>query len=156
MTGKAAAGLVLAAGVGGLPSGPLGHTLSPEHAHHGEPAASSLLALLAVAGVVAVALALGRAAGRRALVLALVAVLTVLAFETALHSIHHLDEPDGGASCLVLSATAQVNDVSPPAVDAGISPPASARIAGTSPAALPPLRLIRAPEGRAPPVSRSA
>src|SRR5882672_3016610 len=95
MDRRAAVGL-LAAGLGGPLLGAVGHALSPEHAHHVESAAASPAALLAVAAAVTAGLLLLRPSGRRILALAFVAILTVLAFETALHSVHHLDEPDAG------------------------------------------------------------
>jgi hypothetical protein len=68
------------------------------------PPASPWLGVAALAlGVAAVAL--GR---RRALVLAAVAVLAVVAFETGVHSVHHLDDHTAGASCVVSSVGGQV------------------------------------------------
>ena len=108
MDRKAAVGL-LAAGLGGPLLGAIGHALSPEHAHHAEFVAASPVTLLALVVGAAAGLLLLRPSGRRILALAFVAILTVLAFETALHSVHHLDEPDAGASCPVLTATSQIN-----------------------------------------------
>ena len=58
----------------------------------------TLIAAVAVAGV-----ALARR--RRAVALACVALLALIAFETGLHSVHHIgDQPDG--SCVIASASA--------------------------------------------------
>lgn len=58
-------------------------------------------------GALAVAGALGMRRRRR-LALALAALLLVLAFEAALHSVHHLGDPARAAECAVAVATAHV------------------------------------------------
>ena len=133
-----------------------GHALSAAHAHHGESAAASPLTLLAVVATLATALALLRPSGRRALAITLVAILAVLGFETALHSVHHLDEPDAGASCPVLTATSQINGVAAPVTDLTVQPAAPTPIGVVDPAWLLPFCSLRVPEGRAPPAPRSA
>jgi hypothetical protein len=155
MDRRAAIGL-LAAGLGGPLLGAIGHALSPDHAHHAESAAASPLTLLAIVATLTAGLLLLRPSGRRILALAFVAILTVLAFETALHSVHHLDEPDAGASCPVLAATSQVNGVAAPVADLSVRPDAPGPVVGIDPAWLLPFCSFRVPEGRAPPVSRSA
>ena len=155
MDRKAAVGL-LAAGLGGPLLGAIGHALSPEHAHPVESAGASLLPLLAVTTAVIAALLLLRPSVRRVLALAFVAVLTVLAFETALHSVHHLDEPDAGASCQVLTGTSQVNGAAAPVADLGVRPDAPVPHVALDPAWLLPSCSIRVPAGRAPPAPRSA
>jgi len=155
MDRRAAVGL-LAAGLGGPLLGAIGHALSPEHAHHAESGAASPLPLLAVAAALTAALLLLRPSVRRILALAFVAILTVLAFETALHSVHHLDEPDAGASCPVLTATSQINGVAAPVTDLTVQPAAPTPIGVVDPAWLLPFCSLRVPEGRAPPAPRSA
>ena len=113
------------------------------------------MTLLAFVVAATAGLLLLRPSGRRLLALAFVAILTVLAFETALHSVHHLDEPDAGASCPVLTATSQINGVIP----AGRRPePAPGRspspVVAVDLAWLLPFCALRVPEGRAPPVPR--
>ena len=155
MDRKAAVGL-LAAGLGGPLLGAIGHALSPEHAHHAEFVAASPVTLLALVVAAAAGLLLLRPSGRRILALAFVAILTVLAFETALHSVHHLDEPDAGASCPVLTATSQINGVSPAVADLSLRSDQPGPVVGVELAWLPPFCAVRAPEGRAPPVPPSA
>jgi hypothetical protein len=155
MDRRAAVGL-LAAGLGGPLLGMIGHALSPEHAHHAESAAASQWPLLAVVAAVTTALLLLRPSVRRVLALAFVAVLTVLAFETALHSVHHIDEPDAGASCQVLTGTSQVNGVAAPFADLSVRPDAPVLNVALDPAWLLPSCSIRIPTGRAPPAPRSA
>src|SRR4029077_5244609 len=129
MDRKAAVGL-LAGGLRGPLLGAIGHALSPEHAHHAESAAASPVTLLAFAVAAAAGLLLLRPSGRRILALAFVAILTVLAFETALHSVHHLDEPDAGASCPVLTATSQINGVAGPVTGWTLQPAAPTPLGG--------------------------
>jgi hypothetical protein len=156
MDRRAAVGL-LAAGFAGPVLGAIGHAVSPEHADHVESAAAlSPLTLLAVAVALVTGLLFLRPSGRRILALAFVAILTVLAFETALHSVHHLDEPDAGASCPVLTATSQLNGVSAPPADPGVRPDVGDAIVGIDRAWLLPFCSLRVPEGRGPPVPRSA
>jgi hypothetical protein len=154
MDRKAAIGL-LAAGLGGPLLGAVGHALSPEHALHAESAAASPVTLLVIA-TVAAGLLLLRPSGRRILALAFVAILTVLAFETAVHSVHHLDEPAGGASCPVLAATSQLTGVAAPVTDLSVRSEAPGPAVGIDLAWLLPFCSLRVPEGRAPPVPRSA
>lgn len=155
MDRKAAIGL-LAAGLGGPVLGALGHALSPDHAHHADSAAASPLTLLAFAVAAAAGLLLLRPSGRRILALAFVAILTVLAFETALHSVHHLDEPDASASCPVLTATSQISGAAPSVADLSLRPDAPGPVIAVELAWLLPFCSLRVPEGRAPPVPRSA
>jgi len=153
MDRRAAFGL-LAAGFGGL--GVAGHALSPGHAHHGDSAAASPLTLLAVVATLATALALLRPSGRRALAFTLIAILAVLGFETALHSVHHLDEPDAGASCLVLTASSQLSGVAAPVADLSLHEDTSDPVVALDRAWLVPSCALRVPEGRAPPAPPSA
>ena len=67
---------------------------------------------LVLAGLAAARL-LRRASGRHVLALGLAALLSVTTVEVALHSVHHLDEPDAGASCPVLAATAELACTAP-------------------------------------------
>lgn len=153
MDRRAAFGL-LAAGFGGL--GVAGHALSAGHGHHAESAAANPLTLLAVAAALTTALALLRPSGRRALAVTLVAVLSVLGFETALHSVHHLDEPDSGASCPVLTASSQLSGVAAPVADLSVHEDTSGLVIALDRAWLLPSCALRVPEGRAPPAPPSA
>jgi hypothetical protein len=91
-----------------------------EHAHRhawdilapvatGLPAAE-LGALLIAVGGLGLAWALRR--HRRAWPVALAVVVACGAFETSLHSVHHLDDPDGAAKCAVAAASAHSDGVS--------------------------------------------
>ena len=154
---RRAAGGLLAVGVTGPVIGAIGHAVSPEHADHLESAAAlSPPTLLGVAVALVAGLLFLRPSGRRIFAFAFVAILTVLAFETALHSVHHLDEPDAGASCPVLTATPQLNGVSAPPADLGLRPDVGDAIVGVDCAWLLPFCSLRVPEGRAPPIPRSA
>ena len=155
MNRGAAIGL-LAAGLGGPLLGAIGHGLSPEHVHHVESAGASPVMLLSVVAVVAAGCLLLRPSGRRVLALAFVAILTVLAFETALHSVHHLDEPDAGVSCPVLTATSQLSGVAAPVPDLSLRAETPGPLIGIDSAWLVPFCPVRIPEGRAPPVLPSA
>jgi disulfide bond formation protein DsbB len=96
-----------------------------------------------------------RQSGRLA-ALALVFVLSVISIETAVHSVHHLSDPQSAASCQVFSGSQHVPGTvtvhadlwTPRLIIAG--PPALA------PSTIPPDRFARPDEGRAPPASPSA
>ena len=155
MNRRATIGLVTA-GLGGPLLSLIGHGLSPEHAHHADAAAASPLPLLAIVATLSATLLLLRPSGRKVLALAFVAVLTVLAFETALHSVHHLDEPDAGAFCPVLTAGSQLNGVATPVAEFTVRSDAPVPLASVDAAWLLPFCAIRVPEGRAPPAPPSA
>ena len=93
---------------------------------------------------------------RKAAVLALVLMVGVLSLETAIHSVHHLSEPDTAAVCAVLSASHHLAEASVDVPDVG----ALTWTAYVSPVihadSIPPLPLFRPHEGRAPPITPSA
>jgi len=155
MNRRAAVGL-LAAGLVGPFLGAIGHALTPEHAHPADSAAASPLILPIIVATLGAALLLRRPSGRRVLALAFVAILTVLAFETALHSVHHLDEPGAGASCPVLTAGSQLNGVAAPVADLTVRADAAGPVVAVDRAWLLPFCALRVPEGRAPPARPSA
>lgn len=114
------------------------------------PEGDALTPLLVAGALVMVGLALRRAA-RRALLMSLVLLLSVFAFEDALHSVHHGFDPQQVQTCTIAAASGHVSGV---AVD-GV-PAASIVLAAVGQALeldLSPLPLHRlAPEqGRAPP-----
>jgi hypothetical protein len=153
MMRKAAIALAVA-GLAGVALAALGHAVSPEHAHHAGSDSAAPYVMAAVA--LAVSLVLRRAAGRRAVALALAALLTVVAFEVALHSVHHLGDADDGASCPVLTATVHLSGASAPEVDVRAPVPAPEGVGSVRLTWLLPVRPVSVPEGRAPPGSRSA
>jgi hypothetical protein len=81
--------------------------LAGADAVEGTAAASTATAGIVVVGAVAV-LTLGVALGRRRLALGLVFMLSVFAFETGLHSTHHLGAPARAPECAVAAATAHL------------------------------------------------
>src|SRR5215470_4296892 len=100
---------------------------------------------------VALIAALGWRRPRRALVVALVLLLCVFAFENALHSVHHGIDPKQQAACTVAAATAHLAAVQ---VDAIALPslrvPVVGRAVETTPAPSP-TRFESPDQGRAPP-----
>jgi len=153
MMRKAVIALTIA-GLAGVALAALGHAMSPEHAHHAGSDSAAPYVMAAVA--LAASLALRRAAGRRAVALALVALLTVVAFEVALHSVHHLGDADDGASCPVLTATVHLSGAPAPEVDVRAPVQAPEGVGRVRLTWLLPVRPVSVPEGRAPPGSRSA
>jgi hypothetical protein len=139
-------GVALAAAIACLATLPHAHAGAPAHAH----ASGALAAALAV--VTVALLAAPRARRRPVVVAALVVGLTVFAFETALHSVHHLGEPDAQGACAVASATAHLTGAGAPVADTGAPTPVSLGIASLGPSPFPPCQPIRPREGRAPPV----
>jgi hypothetical protein len=88
---------------------------------------------------------------RRALTLALVLVVGVLAFETGIHSTHHLDRADDAASCTVAGVSAQL---SADLVDATLDVPRAARVeipVVARPTPVVAARAVAPDAGRAPP-----
>jgi len=100
---------------------------------------------------VALITALGWRRPRRALVVTLVLLLCVFAFENALHSVHHGIDPKQQAACTVAAATAHLAAVQ---VDAIALPslrvPVVGRAVETTPAPSP-TRFDSPAQGRAPP-----
>ena len=141
----ALAGVALAAAVACLVSLPQSHDGAHAHAH----AAGAIPAVLSA---LTVALLAAPRARRRIVVAALVVCLTVFAFETALHAVHHLGEPDAHGACAVASATAHLTGACASIADTGSPTPVSLGAASLAPSQSPPSQPIRPREGRAPPV----
>jgi hypothetical protein len=153
MSRRAAITLVLAGLAAAAPAA-LGHSLSSGHAHH--PGSDALSPSVVAAVALAAALLLRRVSGRHVLALGLAVLLSVTTFEVALHSVHHLDEPDAGASCPVLAATAELHGTSAPRMDVDVPGHPPERLVGLRLTEQLPVPAVRVREGRAPPVSRSA
>lgn len=132
-----------------VPPAPVEQTVGPEALLvAAAPAHDLTVAWLIGALVVALALA-GRRSPRRAATLGLAVLLALLAFESGIHAVHHLDDPD--AHCAVASASAHVPGAEIAPVDAGpILLVATDPLPVAEPCALP-ARFIRPDEGRAPP-----
>ena len=78
-------------------------------------------------------------------------ILVVAAAESAVHSVHHLDNPRGGASCRILTVTQQLHGDTPPELPSGA--PLEEFCSDTVAAALhDAAQFVRRPDqGRAPP-----
>ncbi len=147
------------AGLHGPPPGSAAN-LAPAHDTSPRPHESDTRsAWVAVAlGIIVASLRLGRVRRRpeRLAALALVVVLSILSVETAVHSVHHLSDPQSAASCPVFSGAQHVQgaatvhaDVWTPRLIVAGPPP-------LAPDAIPPDRFARPDEGRAPPAAPSA
>jgi disulfide bond formation protein DsbB len=105
-----------------------------------------------VAGVLLLAVTVARRRPRRAVVLALVLLLTIFAFENALHSVHHGFDAKQYDECSIAAAAAHLSAVS---VDGIFETSVVLAVAGRT--AEPDLslrstRLLGPDQGRAPPV----
>ena len=141
-------GFALAAAAVGLVTLPPAHDGAHVHTHAAGSVAAALSAL--AAGVAL--LGAMRVRWRRAAVAALIVGLTVFAFETSLHSVHHLGQPDAHGSCAVASASSHLTGACAPVADVGAPVPVSLRVVGLGPTRPLPFQPIRPREGRAPPV----
>jgi hypothetical protein len=104
--------------------------------------------LLALLGGLA---ALGARRPRRALGLALILLLAVFAFESGVHSVHHLADPARGEHCALAAASQHVSGTEVSAVIAAESLPQTPHEPALgAPAAR--VRLIGPEQGRAPPI----
>jgi len=122
------------------------------HAHthalaHGSPALWIGLGLLLVAGLL---LADRRRAWHRS-VFALALLVAVFGFESAVHSVHHLSDPQAADSCTFLSGSKHADTASPSVPDTGAPLWTAASAAAIDADPAPPLRGFRTHEGRAPP-----
>ena len=126
---------------------------SANHSLHESPGAIPIS--LALTAICVLALVGVSRSGRRAALLSLALLVLLFGFETALHSVHHFFETDGGTSCVLLSASQH---------DSGTCTPTS-EVAGPTWTTAPPpaidsepihtLRLFGSPENRAPPARPS-
>jgi hypothetical protein len=127
-----------------------GATLSPARSAGSVPPAAASLGLTFVLTLV---LGLGIVAPRRALVLALVLVLGVLAVETGVHSVHHLADRQAAAECAVAWATAHVPGATQPTAPDATWVPTPLGAVPLPTVDRPGRRSSRPGEGRAPPVA---
>jgi uncharacterized protein DUF2607 len=126
---------------------PSGHLLP-----HSSPVLWNVLAML---GVLAVALVrLGRR-GRTTALLSLAFLVALFGFQTAVHSVHHLSDPHAAASCAIFAASQHVPGDCPEAlpVAAPIWTAAPGPVVVSEPFHL--LETFGSPEGRAPPAPSS-
>jgi len=106
----------------------------------------------AVAGVLLLAITAARRFPRRAIVLALVLLLTIFAFENALHSVHHGFDAKQYDECTIAAAAAHLSAVS---ADRVVETPVVLALAGHTAEpdlSLPSRRLLGPDQGRAPPI----
>ena len=95
--------------------------------------------------------ALGARRPRRALGLVLVLLLAVFAFESGVHSVHHLADPARGEHCVVAAASQHVSGTEVTAVTVGESlAQAPHEVAPAAPTSR--VQLIGPEQGRAPPI----
>src|SRR5262245_62130363 len=127
------------------------------HAHtqdfaHGSPALWIGLALLLVGGLM---LSDRRRAGPRSVwVLAL--LVAVFGFESAVHSAHHLGDPQGADTCTLFSGAKHVEAASSSVPDAGGGLRVTVPAAPVEADSARPPKTARTHEGRAPPTLSSA
>src|SRR6266508_62043 len=126
---------------------PPGHSL-----HHGSAAVRICLPLLALAGL---CLAAAHRRGRHAAILSLGLLVGLFGLETAVHSVHHLSDPQAAASCALFSASQHAPGACAASPDAG-APTWTAQPAPAVNAELVrPLPAFRSRESRAPPALSS-
>jgi len=117
-------------------------------AHHGFPAA---WICLLVAGLACLGLGATAGRGRQAVVLSLGLLVGSFGLESAIHSVHHLSDPQAAATCAVFSASQHAPGTCAATPDAG-APTWTAQPSATFDAeAIRPLQAFRPHEGRAPP-----
>ena len=135
----------------------IGVTLSPAQAadasghpaHQGFPAA---WICLLVAGLASLGFAGAGRCGRRAPVLVLGLLVGWFGLESAIHSVHHLSDPQAAATCVLFSASQHAPGTCAATPDAG-APTWTAQPSATFDAEpIRPLQAFRAHESRAPPV----
>ncbi len=102
------------------------------------------------------AVLLGAMRGRKTGVLVLAFTLGFASVEVAVHSVHHMGDPEGAASCQVLSASQHVAGAvaNPSHLSAPRAVPAAPVSSGHD--HILPARFSRPDEGRAPPATPSA
>jgi len=108
--------------------------------------------LLALTGVLGLVTAWRPRGWRRVVAFGLIALLTVLAVETALHSVHHLGDAEAEASCDFTCAGSHLSGVTSPTADLGAPTATFERADDRGPSWPVPFEPIRPREGRAPPV----
>jgi hypothetical protein len=108
-----------------------------------------ILLALVLAGV---CLAAARAQARKVAVLWLVCILAFIALEEAVHSVHHLADPETARECRILSTVQHVQGTCAEGPDLGLPAPAAPFTLVVHHEGIRSLRLFRPDEGRAPPI----
>ena len=101
---------------------------------------------------VAVLALIGARRPRRALAMALILVVAVFAFESGVHSVHHLGDRDRGEHCALAAASQHLAGAEVEVVVVAKTLPLTRQLAATD-ALIERVRLIGPDQGRAPPVS---
>jgi hypothetical protein len=115
------------------------------------PASSAVRPLVLVLAMLLAGVAIARAPVTTVRV-ALALLLAITAAESALHSVHHIDDPAGAKDCHVLSVTQQLHGEAAPELP-GIAPLVELRSDVTIAAARETAQAVRRPDqGRAPPL----
>ena len=122
---------------------------SGHQAHHGFPAA---WICLLVAGLASLGFGAAGRRGRQAAVLTLGLLVGLFGLESAIHSVHHLSDPQAAATCVLFSASQHAPGTCAATPDAGAPTWTAQPSATVDPEPIRPLQAFHAHEGRAPPV----
>ena len=124
--------------------------------HHDESSTGPVAILLLLAGAIALGVATAGRWRRPALLAVLAVLVALFGVESAVHSAHHLSDPQGAASCVLFAASQHDESAGAPAL---VTVTVTQTIEHSPPhvvAEIRPLLAFGAHEGRAPPVSPSA
>jgi len=137
----------------GLAGSPALASDGPDHlVHHGVFHGWLGFVLLAAAGL---GLAVRGRSGRRAVLAGLALLVAVFGVETAVHSVHHLSDPQAAASCALFGAFHHAPGAGAALPDAGAPDRTGEPSRAIDREQSRPLQALRLHEGRAPPASPS-
>lgn len=131
------------------------HAASHPSSHLVPHGFSVLWIMLALLGVVPVALVRLSRRGSPATLLSLAFLVALFGFQTAVHSVHHLSDPHAAASCAIFAASQHVPGDCPEVLL--VAAPIWTAAPGPAIVSEPfhPLEAFGSPEGRAPPAPSS-
>ena len=92
---------------------------------------------------------------RRSVIVSLALLVAFFGVESAVHSVHHLSDPEGAASCALFLMSEDLQGACAATPDAGTAPDTPAGVATVDRAVLQPAHVFNAHEGRAPPLQPS-
>jgi hypothetical protein len=139
----------------------IGVALSPAQAadasgHPAHPGFPAAWICVLVAGLAGLGFGATAGRGRQAVVVSLGLLVGSFGLESAIHSVHHLSDPQAAATCVLFSASQHAPGTCAATPDAG-APTWTAQPSATFDAEpIRPLQAFRAHESRAPPVLPSA
>jgi len=142
----------LFAAVGAAPASADPREVTHALQHH----ASDVGALLVLALGVLIGLAFAIRRPRVVATVALALLVGLLGLESAVHSVHHVSDPDAAASCAVFAASQHVAGTGAEVLDLASPTPAGVPVALAGAERPRPLPAFSAHEGRAPPARLSA